>query len=247
MSGKVRWLAVAALAGLGFVPAYADEKPGAQTAEKFEKQVPVKLDYLLYLPADYKPDGDKKWPVIMFLHGAGERGTDIAKVKVHGPPKLLAAKTDLAVKDFIVISPQCPPNKWWQPDELMALLDEVAAKHNVDPERIYLTGLSMGGFGTWEIAARYANRFAAIAPICGGGNPRRVREMKNLPIWVFHGEKDPVVAISQSEEMVEALKKAGADPKFTRYPEAAHDSWTETYNNPELYKWFLEHKRGEGK
>jgi hypothetical protein len=110
---------------------------------------------------------------------------------------------------------------------------------------MYLTGLSMGGFGTWEYAVNYPDRFAAIAPICGGGNPERAWAIRNLPIWVFHGAKDQAVPIKQSEDMVNALKKVGNDVKFTVYPEAGHDSWTETYNNPALYEWFLKHKRKE--
>lgn len=221
-----------------------------QRAQTFEKQVTIKLDYLLHTPADYGKDEGKKYPVILFLHGAGERGTDVSKVKVHGPPKLLAAAgTDLAVKDFIVISPQCPAEQWWEPHELIALLDDVLQKHpQHDPDRVYLTGLSMGGYGTWDLASRYPSRFAAIAPICGGGDARRAaRALRNMPTWVFHGEKDRVVPIEQSEQMVEALKKAGNDVKFTRYPEADHDSWTETYNNPELYAWFLQHTRREAR
>lgn len=218
-----------------------------QRAEKFEKQVTIRLDYLLYTPADYGKDEGKKYPVILFLHGAGERGTDVNKVKVHGPPKLLGGGTELAVKDFIVISPQCPAEKWWEPNELIALLDDVLAKHpQHDPNRVYLTGLSMGGYGTWDLATRHPSRFAAIAPICGGGDARRAgRALRNMPTWVFHGEKDRVVPIEQSEVMVEALKKAGNEVKFTRYPEADHDSWTVTYNNPELYAWLLQHTRRE--
>ena len=215
----------------------------SQRAQTMTKQVEVKLDYLLYLPADHGKDPSKKYPTILFLHGAGERGDDVNLVKKHGPPKLLDGKTELAVKDFIVVSPQCVPNKWWQPHEVIALLDEVAKNTAVDPARVYLTGLSMGGFGTWETAARYPERFAAIAPICGGGDPRRVRTLKDMPTWVFHGDKDPTVPVQRSIEMVEALKKTGNEAKFTRYPDAEHDSWTETYNNPELYDWFLQHKR----
>jgi predicted peptidase len=219
-------------------------EPG-QHPQTMRKQVEVKVDYLLHLPSDYGKDAGKKYPVILFLHGAGERGDDVNLVKKHGPPKLVDGKTDLAVKDFIVISPQCPPNKWWQPHEVIALLDEVAKGHAVDADRVYLTGLSMGGFGTWETSARYPERFAAIAPICGGGDPRRVRSLKDMPTWVFHGDKDEAVPVQRSIEMVEALKQIGNDVKFTRYPEAGHDSWTESYNNPELYAWFLKHKRGE--
>ncbi len=123
------------------------------------------------------------------------------------------------------------------------LLDKIIAEDRVDADRVYLTGLSMGGYGTWDWAIQSPDRFAAIAPICGGGNPDKVRAIRSMPVWVFHGAKDPTVPIAESEKMVKALKKAGSNVKFTVYPEAGHDSWTETYNNPELYKWFLSHKR----
>ena len=222
----------------------AEAKPGEQQAEKLKKQVvrEVTLDYLLFLPQDYGKEADKKWPLILFLHGAGERGSDVNKVKVHGPPKVEEQTKDFP---FVVVSPQCPEGRWWEPEEVAALLDEVQSKHKVDPDRVYLTGLSMGGFGTWETATQYPDRFAAIAPICGGGRPYSARRIRNLPAWVFHGEKDEVVPIKRSEEMVEALKQAGGDVKFTRYPEAGHDSWTATYDNPELYDWFMKHKRGQ--
>jgi predicted peptidase len=221
-------------------------KPGTQQPEKLKKQIvrEVSLDYLLFLPQDYGKEPDKKWPLMIFLHGAGERGNEIDKVKVHGPPKIVEQKKDFP---FILVSPQCPEGKGWEPEEVIALLDEIQGKYKVDPDRVYLTGLSMGGFGTWETASQHPERFAAIAPICGGGRTFMARRLKNLPTWVFHGEKDNVVPIKRSEEMVDALKQAGGDVKFTRYPEAGHDSWTETYNNPALYDWLLQHKRGEKK
>ena len=222
----------------------AGAAPPGQSAQTMRKQIEVSLNYLLYLPADYGEAQGKKYPLILFLHGAGERGDEVNLVRKHGPPKLVNTKTELPVKDFIVVSPQCAPNKWWDPREVITLLDEVSQKYSVDPDRVYLTGLSMGGFGTWETASRYPERFAAIAPICGGGDPRRVRTLRSMPTWVFHGDKDPTVPVQRSIEMVEALKQAGNEAKFTRYPEAGHDSWTETYNNPELYGWFLQHKRG---
>jgi predicted peptidase len=222
----------------------ADPKPGEQQAEKLKKQVvrEVNLDYLLFLPQDYGKDPGKKWPLMIFLHGAGERGEDVNKVKFHGPPKVVEQKKDFP---FVLVSPQCPEGKWWEPEEVLALLEEVQSKYKTDPDRVYLTGLSMGGFGTWETATQYPERFAAIAPICGGGRPFMARRLKNIPAWVFHGEKDNVVPIKRSEEMVDALKAAGGDVKFTRYPEAGHDSWTESYNNPALFEWFLQHKRGK--
>jgi len=203
----------------------------------------VAINYLLYLPKDYGKDGKKLWPMILFLHGAGERGDNLEAVKKHGPPKLVAAGKELP---FVIVSPQCPGDDWWTSvemvDTLSALSDEMVARHRVDPDRIYLTGLSMGGFGTWEMALTFPKRFAAIAPICGRGRPYQANRIKNVPAWVFHGGKDPVVPLKDSEDMVNALKKAGAkEVKFTVYPEAGHDSWTEAYNNPELYSWFLEH------
>jgi predicted peptidase len=232
-------LALCVLCGAAFAA------EAGQHAQTMRKQVEVTVNYQLYLPAEYGKEQGKKWPLILFLHGAGERGDDINLVKKHGPPKLLDGKTDLPVAQFIVVSPQCPANKWWEPRDVITLLDEVSQKYDADPARVYLTGLSMGGFGTWETASRFPDRFAAIAPVCGGGDPRRVRTLKDMPAWVFHGDKDPTVPVQRSVEMVEALKQLGNDVKFTRYPEAGHDSWTVTYNNPELYQWFLQHKRGE--
>jgi predicted peptidase len=144
-----------------------------------------------------------------------------------------------------VVSPQCPEGRWWKVDDLATLLDEVEAKYRVDADRIYLTGLSMGGFGTWDLASNFPDRFAAIAPMCGGGQPEMARRLKYLPIWVFHGDADPSVPVKKSDDMVEALKKVGADVKFTKYPGVGHDCWTQSYANPELYTWFLSHTRSE--
>jgi len=221
----------------------ADDQAGQQ-AKTFEKQVTVRLNYLLFLPESYSNDSDKKWPLMLFLHGAGERGSDVNKVKVHGPPKIVEKRKDFP---FIVVSPQCPADSWWRPFELIALLDEIQKDYRVDPDRVYLTGLSMGGFGTWDLATQYPQRFAAIAPICGGGIPALARRIKDVPVWVFHGAADRVVPVARSDEMVEALKKAGADVKYTRYEGVDHDSWTKTYANEELYEWMLSHKRGEKK
>ncbi|MHC4130397.1 MAG: carboxylesterase family protein [Planctomycetota bacterium] len=213
-----------------------------QHAMVFEKEIVKKaeLEYWLYLPADYLKV-DKEWPLIMFLHGAGESGDNIDNVLVHGPPRLASEGKDFP---FIIISPQCPMGVGWadKTDELIALCDHITDTYAVDKNRLYITGLSMGGYGTWHLIERYPEKFAAAAPICGGGDEDNGPKLKNLPIWVFHGAKDGVIPISQSEEMVEAIKEAGSENiKFTIYPEANHDSWTETYNNPELYEWFLEH------
>jgi predicted peptidase len=126
---------------------------------------------------------------------------------------------------------------------LINLLDDIVSRYNVDTERIYLTGLSMGGYGTWTLAAAYPQRFAAIAPICGGGERYMADKFKNVPVWAFHGAKDNVVPPVKSEEMVNAINARGGNARLTVYPDAAHDSWTATYDNPELYDWFLKHRK----
>ena len=213
-------------------------EPGKQQPQTLERTVKITMSYLLYLPKDYAQQDS--WPLLLFLHGAGERGADLERVKVHGPPKLIAAGKEFP---FIVVSPQCPSNQWWQPHELAALLDEVVEKYKVDQDRVYVSGLSMGGYGTWSLAGFSPDRFAALVPICGGGDPRSVRRFSRVPVWVFHGAKDSVVPLSASQEMVDALEKVNGNVKFTVDPEADHDSWTAAYDDPELYKWLLEQKR----
>ncbi len=216
--------------------AFHSEITAEQKAHRFD--IHRSLDYLLFLPTSYEQLDSH--PLIIFLHGAGERGSNIDVVKVHGPPKIAPTKPAFP---FIVLSPQCPAGQRWNAPDVKALLEHIKENYKVDRERIYLTGLSMGGFGTWDIASNYPYEFAAIAPVCGGGNPRNTRRMGHIPTWVFHGGKDTVVPISQSEDMVAGMEKAGGTPKFTIYPNAGHDSWTKTYNNPALYRWFLEHKK----
>ncbi len=204
-----------------------------QTAKVFTSDT-SSMQYLLYLPKNYQEE-KSAFPLMMFLHGSGERGSDIELVKMHGPPKLVDKKDF----PFIIISPQCPAGQRWDIELLNELLDDIISKYNVDKSRIYLTGLSMGGYGTWAFASKYPEKFAAIAPICGGGDPGNVVKIKNIPVWVFHGAKDSAVPLARSEEMVKALRKAGGFVTFTVYPVAGHDSWTETYNNKALYEWFL--------
>jgi len=216
------------------------EAATTQEAKHFEATIKVtaKLDYLLFLPQGYG-NTKQRWPLMLFLHGSGESGTDLAKVKAHGPPKIVDSKPDFP---FILVSPQSP-GRGWNPDTLNALLDQIIHKYRVDKDRVYLTGLSMGGYGTWALAGEHPEKFAAIVPICGGGNTADATKLAKLPIWVFHGGKDQTVPVERSKEMVEAIKSAGGDIKLTIYPDAGHDSWTETYNNPQLYTWLLEHHR----
>lgn len=229
---------VAVIVPLMASAAEPDKPSSTQKSCQLERAFDVQMNYLLYLPKDY---GQKEsWPLLLFLHGAGERGDNLELVKKHGPPKLIEEGKEFP---FIVVSPQCPKNRRWEAFELAALLDEITEKHKVDQDRIYVTGLSMGGFGTWSLAAYQPKRFAALVPICGGGEPIIAKLFTPIPAWVFHGAKDTAVPLERSEKMVEAMKQAGGNIKFSVYPEAGHDSWTETYNNPELYEWLLQQKR----
>ena len=197
--------------------------------------------YLAATPTDYNANPNKKYPLILFLHGSGERGDNVELAGTHGPLKYLREGHELP---FIVINPQCPADVRWHPARVIALLEEAEAKYRVDKSRIYLTGLSMGGFGAWETAMQFPERFAAVAPICGGGDPADAARLVNTPVWDFHGGKDALVPLFLSERIIDALKNIGArDVQFTIYPEAGHDSWTETYNNPKLYEWFLRHSK----
>lgn len=215
---------------------------GIQQEKNLTKKViiPVDIKYLLYLPQGYNEKG-QRWPLIVYLHGAGERGDNLELLKSNGIPKILENKKDLP---FVVASPQCPSDTWWLEhiEELRTFIDYIKTEYNIDFSRVYLTGLSMGGFGTWYLAERYPQNFAAIAPICGGGEPAFVMRLK-MPVWAFHGAKDDIVSLKRSQDMVDAVKAAGGDVKFTVYPELGHDCWTATYENEELYKWFLKHRK----
>ncbi|MBP7935833.1 MAG: prolyl oligopeptidase family serine peptidase [Phycisphaerae bacterium] len=195
--------------------------------------------YLLHLPSTCQPQGHF-WPLILYLHGAGERGDDLEMVKKHGPPKLIAAGRDLP---FIVLSPLCPKDQTWYPHLLTELLDEVEEHHNIDKDRVYLTGLSMGGFGAWALGIETPERFAAIAPICGGGPPYIAYRLRRVPVWAFHGDRDEVVPLYESQRMVQAVQRAGGNARLTVYPGVGHDAWTRTYEGHELYDWLLSHKR----
>lgn len=212
-----------------------------QTVIAFHKEVQrrFKGNYLLHLPPGYE-ESQQTWPTIFFLHGAGERGHDPELVRRHGVPKIIEEQPGFP---FIVVSPQCPANRWWSLEWLDALFDEVLVQYRIDLKRIYLTGLSMGGFATWAWAIEQPERFAALAPVCGGGNPLEAPKIKDIPVWAFHGARDDVVPLRKSKEMIAALKACGVAAKLTVYPNAGHDSWTAAYANPKLYEWFLKHKR----
>jgi predicted peptidase len=254
-SGVVAAMVGVALCGCRTPAAPEGKQPhskGMAQTYHFNKISKQDLSYLLFLPDEYGQEPGKKWPLLLFLHGSGERGTDVWKVATHGPPNSITNKS--ASFPFIIVAPQCPEGQIWQGEPLLGLIDEVSRKFRVDSARVYATGLSMGGYGTWELGTTFPERFAAIAPVCGGGelisvllaSRQKAAALKTLGIWAFHGAKDPVVPVEESQRMIEAVKKAGAeDVKLTIYPEARHDSWTETYRNPELYQWLLAHRRSE--
>lgn len=216
------------------------------------------LPYRLLAPA--KIDPGRKYPLVIFLHGGGERGTDNRKQLVHGMNDFASDEIRTKYPAFVV-APQCPEDKKWvevdwkleshampaQPSEPMAavfeLLDHLQHTQPIDARRVYLTGLSMGGFGVWDAIQRRPELFAAAAPICGGGDPILAKQIQFVPLWVFHGEADEAVKVSRSREMVEAVKAVGTDVKYTEYKGVGHDSWTQTYKDPALYAWLFAQRR----
>lgn len=220
------------------------------------------LRYQVYVPANYTKD--QKWPVILFLHGSGERGNDGVKQTAVGLPA--AIRLDAARFPAIVVMPQSPPDSTWTgapARAAMAALDAVTRAYRTDPDRVYLTGLSMGGNGAWYLGYRHADRFAAIAPVCGfistlsalrlrdpvvpaeDGAPfdAVARKLRNVPIWIFHGELDTSVPVSESRQAYDALKAAGANVRYTEYLGTNHNSWDPTYASVEFTSWLFAQRR----
>ena len=197
-----------------------------------------RISFLLHVPGDGGEDTRRKYPLILFLHGAGERGSDPHLIKNYGLPKLL---DDDPFFPFIVVSPQCPTDKWWGYDNplLMALFEHVITHYLADDRRVYLTGASMGGYGTWSLASEYPGRFAAVVPVCGVAlqPPSQVCTLKETPIWAFHGMADTVVPPEQTTLMIDALRACGGDPKVTYVEGAGHDLGTTAYSDPALFTW----------
>lgn len=205
--------------------------------------MPVALSYALVLPDGYD-EGDDAWPLVLFLHGSGERGDDLSRVAIHGPLKEVRKGRAFP---FVLVAPQLPADRpRWEARELGALLDHIEATHRIDPARVYVTGLSMGGYATWDLVMHFPDRFAAAAPVCGGGLPFRAPAFAQTPIWAFHGALDPIVPLERSAEMARAINAMGGEVKLTVYPEATHDAWTATYADPAFYAWMLDHRREAG-
>ena len=202
------------------------------------------MNYLIYFPQEYSDTSNTKWPLLIFLHGMGETGTDINKVKHIGLAKNIEEGQQLP---FIVISPQEQRSgSGWDINTLYNFFNKIIEKYPVDQDRVYLTGLSMGGYGTWNFAAIYPDLFAAIIPICGGTHyPNLINRLKDIPVWCFHGDQDTAVPLSASQNNVDTLKQHNGNVKFTIYPGVGHDSWTQTYANEEIYEWLLQQKRSK--
>ena len=230
---------------VSFITCYSQSNqiptPGTQTHQKIEKD--LELNYLLYVPEDYDPNKEGGYPTILFLHGAGHRGDNLDIITEWGPPKI-ASEEGLP---FIVISPQCPKGDWWTSMiyPLKQLLDASIKNYNIDTSRIYLTGLSMGGYGTFALSQVYPEYFAAVAPVCGGGTPSMVNFKDQPPTWVFHGDQDKIVPISSSQIMVDALETIGTEVKFTIYEDDDHYIFKKVYYKSGLFDWFLEHQKVE--
>jgi predicted peptidase len=216
------------------------------------------LPYQLLKPSGYDPQ--KKYPLVLFLHGAGERGTDNHAQLTH-VARIFATPENRRTYPCFVLAPQCPPERKWaevdwsamhhktpeKPSIPLALAMEVIAQlqkeYSIDAKRLYVMGLSMGGYGSWDAISRYPETFAAAVPICGGGDEDKAPAIAKIPVWVFHGDHDGAVKVERSRNMVAALKKAGGSPKYTEYPGVGHDSWVPASKEPELLPWLFRQTR----
>ncbi len=192
----------------------------------------------LYLPPGYE-GGSQAWPLLVFLHGSGERGSDLARVKTHGPPKQVEQGRDLP---FILCSPQLEAGRAWSPDDLHVLMAALQARLRIDASRISGTGLSLGGGGVWAWAAAYPQDLAAIAPVCGFGNPAAVCQARAVPVRAYHGAADDVVPLAAQQACVDALRACGGTVDFTVYPGVGHDAWTPAYEDPALVPWLMQQR-----
>ncbi len=210
--------------------------------------------------APINPEPGKTYPLVLFLHGSGERGSDNTAQLRHGVMPILKAAENLGQPCFL-IAPQCPEDRWWSPidpegkrlsaagrpnemlDPIIALINDTLSKYPVDPDRLYVTGISMGGFGVWDLLGRMPGKIAAAVPICGGGDPSLAARFKDVPIHAFHGELDSAVPVAATREMIAALEKAGGKPKVTIYPGVDHVCWVQVYDDPELYRWIFAQRK----
>lgn len=239
---------VAFLLGLSLIVVAEDPAPGKQVEQSLTTSDGGEMGYLLYEPSNYSPTGDPV-PLILFLHGRGESNGPLSIVAKWGPPRRLAAGEQMK---YLVVSPQCPRESFWSADDqekrLLELLAHIRTHYNVDEDRIYLTGLSMGAFGTWRLAADHPGMFAAAVPVCGQGDPANGPKLTKLPIWAWHGTLDRAVPFEKSVEMVEAIKAAGgAKVRFTSLEHIGHASWQAAYQSSDLYDWLDQQRASQNR
>lgn len=239
--------------------AWSDE---LYTAKVFQDATGKKLPYRIMQPEGYSADTTSKYPLVVFLHGAGERGTDNLKQLVHGTKEFAKPENRQKYPCF-VIAPQCPEGKRWvevdwalrshqqlpEDSESAKLTLEVISalqkEFRIDSKRLYVTGLSMGGFGTWDLITRHPDLWAAAVPVCSGADEATAEKIAKLPVWAFHGDKDTVVIPERSRNMIAAIKKAGGTPLYTEYPNVGHNSWDAAYADPKMMEWLFAQKRKE--
>lgn len=216
------------------------------------------LKYRLSSPESLEPG--KTYPLVLFLHGAGERGDDNSAQLKHGVIPIIEGAKKLGDPCFL-IAPQCPADRWWSPinretmrlsaagkpnplmEAVITLVSDMMKTHPVDPKRLYVTGISMGGYATWDLLVRAHEKIAAAVPICGGGDPSQATAFKDIPVHAFHGELDSAVPVRSTREMITAMQQAGGKPLATFYPDLNHDSWTRTYNDPALIRWIFQQRK----
>ncbi|MBW5447876.1 prolyl oligopeptidase family serine peptidase [Cohnella sp. CFH 77786] len=205
----------------------------------------IDLGFQLFLPDEYETKTDRSWPLILFLHGVKKRGSDLRLLDGYGLPSIAENWNGF---EFLVLAPQCPAYTDWtsERDAVLALLERILSDYRVDPDRIYLTGFSMGGHGAWDLAAYRPDRFAAVVPLAGWFDPEAAHLLGEMPVWAFHGEEDDMVPVQATKDMVQALKSADGNVTCTFYPGLKHFIMNETYRNPDLYAWLLEHRKREG-
>lgn len=214
------------------------------------------MPYLLFVPEGH--DKTKPYPLVLWLHGGGTRGNDLKLLLAHGNEHgigYLARADNQARYPSLILAPQCPPNKFWGDSEseqptaqmkmVLEILDKVREDYRVDSRRLYVMGMSLGGYGTWDIITRRPATFAAALPICGGGNTSKASLIAKTPIWAFHGDEDESVNVSESRRMIAALKKAGGQPRYTEYKGVGHNSWGHAFREPDFLSWIFAQRRSE--
>lgn len=253
-------LTIALALGLLTGTAAGQARPAADAefeALQYEDAKGARLLYRLLKPGDAAPP-KKARPLVVFLHGAGERGSDNKAQIKHGKQMMLTAASKYGA---FVLAPQCPKDEKWvevdwraaehkmpqKPSPSMRLLVELISRlqkeYRIDADRLYVMGLSMGGYGSWDMIQRYPQMFAAAVPICGGGDQTQARRIAKIPVWAFHGAKDNVVPVDRSRNMIQAIKAAGGKPKYTEYPDVNHFAWPPAFKDPEMLKWLFSQKR----